>query len=137
LCHSAAGDAGECGRAELDGGGLPPQGCVDLGELVAGAGQADLQSLDFAEPAFALGFGDAVMEVVPDLLQPLSLRGVWPQERAPDTGLTEMILVTYPDSCGLRGAPVLTDGEWQESWFDAVAGVSLGMKGVLQFWTVR
>src|SRR5204862_741124 len=45
--------------------------------------------------------------------------------------LTEMILVTYPDRCGLRGVPVLTDGDWQESWLAAVIGVSLGMKGVL------
>jgi Phage integrase family len=45
--------------------------------------------------------------------------------------LTEMILVTYPDRCGLRGVPVLTDGDWQESWLAVVIGVSLGMKGVL------
>ena len=45
--------------------------------------------------------------------------------------LTEMILVTHPDRCGLRGVPVLTDGDWQESWLAAVAGVSPGMRGVL------
>jgi hypothetical protein len=42
---------------------LPPEGRVDLSELVVGAGEADLQSLDFAEPAFALGFGDAIVEL--------------------------------------------------------------------------
>jgi hypothetical protein len=58
---------GECGHAELDLGGLPPQGHVDLGELVVGAGEADLQSFDFAEPALAFGFGDAVVQVGADL----------------------------------------------------------------------
>jgi hypothetical protein len=38
-----------------------------LGELVAGAGEADLESFDFSEPAFAFGFGDAGGEVVADL----------------------------------------------------------------------
>jgi len=51
--------------------------------------------------------------------------------------LTEMILVTYPDSCGLWGVPVLTDGDWQESWLAAVIGVSLGMAASFQSWTVR
>ena len=51
--------------------------------------------------------------------------------------LTEMILVTYPDRCGLRGVPVLTDGDWQESWSAAVAGVSPGMAASFQSWTVR
>ena len=51
--------------------------------------------------------------------------------------LTEMILVTYPDRCGLRGVPVLTDGDWQESWPAAVVGVSPGMAASFQSWTVR
>jgi integrase len=38
--------------------------------------------------------------------------------------LTEMILVSSPRRCGGRGVPVLTDGDWQESWFASVAGVS-------------
>ena len=37
---------------------------VDLGELVVGASEADVQSFDFAEPAFVFGFGDARDEVV-------------------------------------------------------------------------
>ena len=50
----ADGDRGaEADRAVASGA------AVDLGELVAGAGEADFQALDFAEPAFALGFGDA------------------------------------------------------------------------------
>jgi hypothetical protein len=40
---------------------------VYLGELVAGAGQADLEAFGFAVPAFAFGFGDAGDEVVVDL----------------------------------------------------------------------
>ena len=39
----------------------------DLGEFVFGAGEAYLQAFDFAEPAFAFGFGYAGFEVVADL----------------------------------------------------------------------
>jgi len=56
------------------------QGGVDLGELVLGAGEADLEALDLAEPAFAFGLGDAVVQVVPDLLEAGPLGGVRPQE---------------------------------------------------------
>jgi len=69
---------------------LPPQGRVDLGELVVGAGEADLQSFGFAGPALASGFGDAVVQVGPDLLEPGALGWVWPQERAADAPLTEL-----------------------------------------------
>src|SRR5207248_9301331 len=67
---------GEGGHADGDwscGCGSP----VYLGELVAGAGQADLESFGFAMPAFPLGFGDAGDEVVPDLgdAGPLGGRG--------------------------------------------------------------
>jgi len=130
-------DVGECGHAELDGAGLPLQGCIDLGELVVGAGEADLQAFDFAEPALASGFCDAVVQVGADLLEPGALGWVWPQERAPDAGLTEMILVTYPDRCGVQGVPVLTAGDWQESWFAAAVGVSPGMAASFQSWAVR
>jgi hypothetical protein len=56
------------------------QGGVDLGELVLGAGEADLEALDLAEPAFAFGFGDAVVQVVPDFFETGPLGGVRPQE---------------------------------------------------------
>jgi hypothetical protein len=36
---------------------------VYLGEFVVGAGEADLESFDLAEPAFTSGFGDAGGEV--------------------------------------------------------------------------
>jgi hypothetical protein len=40
---------------------------VDLGELVVGACEADLQSLDLSEPASALCFADPGGQVVADL----------------------------------------------------------------------
>jgi hypothetical protein len=136
-CGAAGNDVGERGQAELDCLALAAQGRLDLGELVLGAGEADLEALDLAGPAFALGLGDAVVQVVPDLLEPAALGGVWSQERASDTGLTEMILVTYPDRCGVQGVPVLTAGDWQESWFAAAVGVSPGMAASFQSWAVR
>jgi len=66
------------------------QGRVDLGELVLGAGEADLEALDLAEPALAFGLGDAVVQVDSDLLEPSALGGVRPQERASDVPLTEL-----------------------------------------------
>jgi hypothetical protein len=44
-------------------------------------------TLDFTQPALAFGLGDPVEEVVADLHQPVALGGVWPQHRAPDTGV--------------------------------------------------
>ena len=55
---------------------------VDLGELVMGAGEADFESFGFAEPAFAVGFGDAGGEVVADLGDAAALGGVWPVQGA-------------------------------------------------------
>ncbi len=51
---------------------------VELGEFVAGCGEADVESVHFAEPAFVVGFGDAVDEVVTDLDQPVPLGWVGP-----------------------------------------------------------
>ena len=65
-------------------------GGVGLGELAGGGGEADLESLGFAGPAFAFGFGDAGAEVVADLLQPAALGGVDSQERASDGVLTAL-----------------------------------------------
>ncbi|MFJ9683575.1 hypothetical protein ACIRP2_36910 [Streptomyces sp. NPDC101194] len=33
---------------------------IELGQLLLGARQADLQALDLSEPAFALSFGDPI-----------------------------------------------------------------------------
>jgi hypothetical protein len=48
--------------------------------FVFGAGEADFESFDLAEPPFAVGFGDAVVQVDPDLFEPAALGWVWPQE---------------------------------------------------------
>ncbi len=60
---------------------------VDLGELVVGAGEADLESFDFAEPAFVFGFADAGDQVVADLGDAGPLGGVGPEHRAADAGV--------------------------------------------------
>ena len=62
-------------------------GQVGLGELVVGGGEADFESLGFAGPAFAHGFGDAVQEVVADFVESAALGGVDSQEEAPDAGV--------------------------------------------------
>lgn len=46
------------GDSEIDGAAVPSSS-LDLGELVLGAGEADLESFDLAEPAFSLSLGDA------------------------------------------------------------------------------
>jgi hypothetical protein len=69
----------------VDGLLLASHGGVDLGELVLGAGEADLEALDLAEPALALGLGDPVVQVGADLLKAGPLGGVRSQKRAPDT----------------------------------------------------
>ena len=77
------------GQAEVDSGwGRAP---VDLGEFVVGPGEADLESFDFAEPAFPFGFADAVGEIVSDLDQPVPLGGVRAQHRTADVPLTETV----------------------------------------------
>lgn len=64
---AAAGGTTEGGHADVDGPARVCLPCVQLGELVLGTSEADLESFDFAEPAFALGLGDAGNEVVADL----------------------------------------------------------------------
>jgi hypothetical protein len=79
---AAAGSVGEGGDAELDGLVAAGGDLVHLGELGAGAGEADFQSFGFTEPAVGLGLGDAGDEVVADLDQAGSGGGVGPQEWA-------------------------------------------------------
>ena len=55
---------------------------VHLGELGAGAGEADFESFGFPEPAVGFGLGDAGDEVVADLDQTWPGGGVGAQERA-------------------------------------------------------
>jgi len=56
---------GVVGRFGSEGGGFEVDGeaisCVDLGEFVFDSGEADLESLDFAEPAMKFGLVDAVL----------------------------------------------------------------------------
>ena len=66
-----------CGYSEFRGLHLAVA-AVDLREFVFGTGQADLEPFDFAEPAFALGFGDAGGQVVADLEQSVVLGGIGP-----------------------------------------------------------
>jgi hypothetical protein len=79
----AAGDVGEARHAEVDCG-APPGKLVELGEFLPGGGEADLQAVGLAEPAFALGFVDAGLEVVAQAGQPWPLGRVSPQQRAPN-----------------------------------------------------
>jgi hypothetical protein len=91
VCAGAVGGFGEGGDAELDGLAAASDDLVHLGEFGAGAGEADLQSFGLSEPAAGLGFGDAGDEVVADLDQAVPGSWVWPQERAAQAALTEMI----------------------------------------------
>src|SRR6266446_8040705 len=78
---------------------------VDLGELVFGAGEADLESFGFAEPAFAAGFGDAGGDVVADLGDAVTLGGLWPVQGAPEAA----VLV---DARGGEGAAAGAGGDF-------------------------
>lgn len=83
---SSSGDEPECGDAEFGSCRRSLERGVDLGELVFDSCLADLEALDFAEPAFAFGFDDAGFKVVVDLLEPGPLGGVRSEERASDAG---------------------------------------------------
>ena len=79
----------ESGDSEVGCGCL---GCCivapfDLGEFVFGAGEADLESFDLAEPAFAFGFGYAGFEVVANLNETIALCWVWPEQSATNTSM--------------------------------------------------
>ncbi len=49
---------------------------AELCEFVFGSGEADAESVDFAEPAFAVGFVDTGEQVVADLGESAALLGV-------------------------------------------------------------
>ena len=82
--EGSGGDVAVGGDAEVDVLGAAGFGQIDLGQLVVGGVEADLESFGFAGPAFAFGFGDACQEVVADFFESVALGGVDPQERAPD-----------------------------------------------------
>lgn len=74
----------EVGQAKVNGSAVAGP-AVNLGELVLGAGEADTESFDLAEPAFPLGFGNSGDQVVADLLHPASLGWVRSEEGTSDT----------------------------------------------------
>jgi hypothetical protein len=90
-CQGGGGDVAVGGDAEVDVLGSAGGGQVGLGEFVVGCSEADFESLGFSGPAFALGFGDAVQEVVADFFESAALGGVDPQQGAPDAGFTEPV----------------------------------------------
>ena len=90
------------GDAEADGLGPAGEGELDLGELVAGGGEADLESCGLAGPALALGLGDAGGQVAADVFQSLFLGGIDPQEGTPDAPLTELTAMFQQFMAGFR-----------------------------------
>ncbi|MFD0337186.1 hypothetical protein ACFVH0_00565 [Streptomyces sp. NPDC127117] len=66
-----------------------PVAPIKLTRLLIGAGQADLETFDLAEPAFRLGFGDSGDQVVTDLGKPCPFGRVRSEERASDAPLAE------------------------------------------------
>jgi hypothetical protein len=123
----AAGDVAEGGDAEVDGG-VAEGVALELGEPVFGAGEADLESFDLAEPAFVFGFDNPGLQVVADLFQPCPLCRVWWQERASDTRPTEMILLKLAWPLLNRHSRRVFKGIFDRSAFGRVAGavVDLG-----------
>jgi hypothetical protein len=76
---------------------------VDLCEFVVGASEADFESFDFAEPAFAFGFADAGGQVSADFSDAGPLGWVGPEHWAADAG----VLV---DAGGGEGPAAQADG---------------------------
>ncbi|MFF5675990.1 hypothetical protein ACFY8S_38870 [Streptomyces hygroscopicus] len=91
---------------------------VKLGELLLGSGETDAQSLDFAEPALAFGFGDAGGEVVADVDQPCSLSRIRSEERASDTSVLMNARCSEGACAGTDGnLPFLEVGEESVPFF--------------------
>jgi hypothetical protein len=80
-------------------GGRAAGRLVELGQLLPGRVQADLQALGFAGPAFALGLVDAIGQVLDDLGDAVPLRRGWPKQGAAQAPLTEL---TGRATVGLR-----------------------------------
>jgi hypothetical protein len=93
--RSTAASMGEFGQqggrqlwhTEVDGARSEVMRPGDLGKLVLGSGNADLESFHLAEPSALGRLGDALGEVVPDSSEPLVLGGVNAQECAPHAGV--------------------------------------------------
>jgi hypothetical protein len=76
-----------CGGDAMVHGRLLPVAPIELEGLLLGAGQADLETFDLAEPAFRLGFGDSGDQVVADLGKARPSGRVGSKERASDAGM--------------------------------------------------
>ena len=87
--HGSGGDALEAGHAPVDGGAAAGE-LVELGEFLIGSGEADLESLGFAEPALAPGLVDAGEQVAADLGDAVTLGRIRPKEGASEAPLTEL-----------------------------------------------
>ena len=74
---------------------------VYLGEFVFGAGEADFESFEFAEPGFVFGLGDAGLQVVADLGQSWSLGRVGPEHGTANAG---MFMDAWGGECAGAGA---------------------------------
>jgi hypothetical protein len=77
----APGDLGKRGHAQVHGVRAAGH-LVELGELVPGCLEADLQALGLAGPAFPVGLGDALDQVLLDLGDAVPLRRGRPQQGA-------------------------------------------------------
>ncbi len=77
-----AGDVGEGGQAELGAAVAAGGDLIHLGELVPGAGQADLQPFGLAEPAGRFSLGDTGGQIAADLQEAVALGGIGAQQRA-------------------------------------------------------
>lgn len=71
-----------------------PVASIELAELLLGASQADPETVDLAEPAFRLGFGDSGDQVVADLCEPRPLGRVGSEEWASDASFSELAIAT-------------------------------------------
>lgn len=79
MAGSASSITTRDGDAEVDSRVLIAV-AIKLAELLLGAGEADLETFDLAEPAFPPGFGDSGDQVVADLGKPCALGRVRPEE---------------------------------------------------------
>ena len=84
-------------------------------KLLAGSGEADLQALGFADPPFALGFVDAADQVVTDLGQQWSLRGVRPQQAVADHSGDGATGCTLPAEAQTTAGPRSRAATWLPS----------------------
>ncbi|TDC25416.1 hypothetical protein E1265_07100 [Streptomyces sp. 8K308] len=64
--------------------------CIELGELLLCAGEADLESFDLTEPSLLFGFGDSGDQVVANLDEAVSLSRIRSEHGASNTSFSEL-----------------------------------------------